>query len=366
MNAMMPYLTNHYGNPDSLHSVGRTARKAVESARMAVARFISAPQTGILFTSGGSEANSLAVSGVLDGLRNAGKNHIITTKCEHHSVLEAVKNAEAQGFEITYLPADKNCIADISDLIDSCRPTTGLVSVMHVNNEIGSVQDIKKIGLVAHKFGALFHTDCVQSAGTHKIDVADIDADLLTISSHKIFGPKGAGCLYVKKPEIMNPIIFGGEQELGLRGGTSNVAAVVGFGKACELLMDKENDEYVTCASRRQSFLVQLASKLEPEEFKINFGGMAGAEKIVNIQFPGIDSEALVLLADNLGLCISAGAACSSNYTEPSHVLTAIGLDELEARSSVRFSFSSDNTYEEIVEAADIISDAIRSLKVAL
>ncbi len=343
--------------------MGRTAKRAVEDARRAVARFISAPETSILFTSGGSEANSLAVMGILNTLRSAGKKHIVTTKCEHHSVLEAMRAAEEQGFEVTYLPADRSGIADISDVVDSCRPETGLVSVMHMNNEIGSVQDIQKIAVVAHKFGALFHTDCVQSAGTYKIDVNEIDADLLTLSSHKLFGPKGAGCVYVRNQSLLRPIIYGGEQEYGLRGGTTNVAAVVGFGKACELLSGTENDTYVECASRRQNFLLQLASQLEPDEFKINFGSMAGAEKIINIQFSGVDAETLVLLTDTQGLCISAGAACSSNYTAPSHVLTSIGLSETEARSSVRFSFSANNTYEEMIEAANIVSQAVRTIK---
>lgn len=365
---MMPYLTSEYGNPGMLYQLGRTTAQAVDKARKQVAEFINASPEQIVFTSGGSEANNLALRGVCDYLKSQGRTHILISAVEHDSVLRAAQALAKDGFDVEYLPVSSDCVVSAAAVEATIKPQTGLVSVMYVNNETGAVDPIEDIGAICMKRGVLFHTDCVQAAGCHLIDVVKIGCDLLSISSHKICGPKGVGALYVKDRAKLSPIISGGpEQEFGLRGGTENVPGIVGFGKACEISTASLHEDCIWVSTLKQRFFTALNDALsangEDGILHVNGPSPVTPGKTLNIRIDGVDGQTLLLMLDGLGVYLSAGSACCSHEIEPSHILTAMGLTKEQARSSIRVSFYRMNTAEEVVKAAGDIAESVRLLK---
>ena len=371
LEAMMPYLTGQYGNPGTLYKLGMQARKAVENARKQVADFIGAKPEQIIFTSGGTEANNLVFLGTADYLKDIGKPGIIASRYEHDSVIRSAYRLNVRhGFGVTYFYPDHEGHVNPSEVESKGFGDTGLISVMYVNNETGSENDIQEIANVCKKKGVLFHTDCVQAAGCYPIDVVEIGCDFLSISSHKIHGPKGVGALYVKDPTILSPLIVGGKsQEFGLRGGTENVAGIVGFGKACELAKQNLHTTQNHCSILKQLFYNHLIEDmanigLPPDIVHINGEQIIKHGKTLNLRFDGVDAETLLLMLSTKGVCVSAGSACTSHESQPSHVLTAMGLSPDEARSSVRISFSKMNTQEEVRDAANIFAACLKVLLV--
>ena len=364
--SMIPYLTWNYGNAGSLHSMGREAYNAVWHAREQVAKFINASPEQIIFTSGGSEANNMVI-------HNAYKfpmyNRIISTEAEHDSILnylKKIKSWEEGEFKIDLLHINEFGVIDISELEELISRSRGvqLISVMHTNNELGSVNPIEKVGEVCLEHAIQFHTDCVQAAGFSKLDVQKLQCDSLSLSSHKIHGPKGVGALFVRKPGFFTEFIFGGKsQEFGLRGGTENVAGIVGFGTACELADERLADNVNKILSCHLSFSETLENGLEDFGIseKLHYNS-PGPGKVLNIRFDGIRSETLLMALDSQGVCVSAGSACNASDGKPSHVLKALGLTDDEARSSIRVSFSKNNTISESIEAAKIMAKTVKML----
>lgn len=360
LDAMAPYFSDLYGNPESIHSAGRKAAKAIGKAREQVAAPIGADPSNIIFTSGGSEANTLAIVGLADYLKSVGRTHIVTTKVEHHSVLNAIKSLFYTGFEVTWLDVDRDGAIPPERIAKAIRKDTGLVSIMAVNNEIGNRYPIEHIGQICREAGALFHTDCVQAYCGTNIDVNLSCIDFLSASGHKTHAPKGVGFLYARRKEFLRPVIHGGSQEYGLRGGTHNVPYIVGMGKAAELAHAAWlRDSYAYGAKTgliRRNVLSQLLGA------HIN-GNPHDNSKTLNLRFDGVDGETLLMLLDSKGVEVSAGSACSAHYAVPSHVLSAIGLTEDEARSSIRVSVSQYTTSEEIEEAVRLIVDSVNQLR---
>lgn len=369
LESMMPYLTTQYGNAGTLYKFGRAANEAIQNARAQVSRFVGASNGSVIFTSGGSESNNLVFRGVKEYLKRIGRTHVLVSAVEHDSVLRAAESLIKEGFDVGYIPVQGDGSVSLTALEGLLRPDTGLVSVMYVNNETGAVNPVCDIGSLCMKHGVLFHTDCVQAAGCHAIDAVEIGCDFLSVSSHKIHGPKGVGALYVKDMTTITPLIYGGaEQEYGLRGGTENVAGIVGFGRACELSAAQLQEDKTYVSSLKQRFVTELTDALKERGMDgiihINGGSIMAPGKTVNLRIDGVDNESLILMLDNKEICISAGSACQSHESNPSHVLTAMGLTMEEARSSVRVSFSRMNTMEEIIEAAQTIAGFIGVLRV--
>lgn len=371
LDVMMPYLTNEYGNAGSLYALGRRAADAVAYARQQVADCIGAKPEQIIFTSGGTEANNLIFKGMAPYLKSNGKTHLVTTNIEHDSILNTIKEmCTKERFYVSYLDVDNHGIVPMGvteQIQKTITENTGLVSMMYVNNEIGSINHIQQACAIARKKKILFHTDCVQALGSIEIDVEKLGCDSLSISSHKIHGAKGVGALYIRNSELLSPFITGGEeQEFGHRGGTENVAGIVGFGKACEMVKQNLKQNQTRIVYLKKLFYDCLLSNL----IKYGFDGCLHINgslpyhngKVLNLRFDGVDAQTLVLYLDTKGVCISAGSACRSRESKPSNVLLAIGLTPDEARSSVRFSFSYYLTEEEVLEAAKITASAIQVL----
>jgi len=367
LECMIPYMTEEYGNPGTLYKLGRDAKEAVEKARAQVAEFVGASRPDqIIFTSGGTEANNTVFSSLLDFLRKSEKTHVITASNEHDSVINSVRNLSIKhDFDVSFLPVHKNGHVEAGNLESMIRPDTGLVSVMYMNNETGAENPIEEIGAICAEHGVLFHTDCVQAAGCSKLSVNRFRCDFLSISSHKIHGPKGVGALYVRDRSICEPLIHGGgAQEFGLRGGTENVAGIVGFGAACELMNETLRDVDVHNSALKQVFYNELLERLGKYRDLVHVNGdlIIKHGKTLNLRFDGIDAETLLLMLDANGVCVSAGSACRSHESEPSRVLLAMGLEPEEARSSLRFSFSKMNTESEVVKAAGIVAMCVSFL----
>lgn len=360
LKAMMPAFNDVYGNSSSVHALGRKASNLVDESRDSIAKDINASSNEIYFTSSGSEANTWAIIGI--AYANLGKgNHIITSKIEHESVLNACKYLENNGFEVTYLDVDKNGFICFTDYLRAIKINTILVSIMAANNEIGTIQNIKAISQTAHEKGIIFHTDAVQLYGNMEIDVKDLGIDAMTISAHKINGPKGVGCLYLSNDVKIEPVIYGGNQERAKRGGTVNTAGVVGFAKASEIA---HRDMKINNHKKRllsEYFISKLTSNIE--NIKINADVKQKLPHIVSVNFIGVDGESLLTKLDMNGVCASSGSACTSNSLTVSHVMTAIGLNNDNARSTIRFSFGKNNSYEEIDLAINIITKAVEDLR---
>lgn len=342
---MKPYLTEEYGNPSSLYCIGRSAKKAIDTARGKVAELINGEKNEIYFTGCGTESDNTALKGIAYKYKEKG-NHIITTKIEHHAILESCKTLEKQGFEVTYLNVNKDGLVDLKEIENSITDKTILISIMFANNEIGTIQPIEDIAKISKQKKVIFHTDAVQAVGNIPIDVKEMGIDMLSLSGHKIHAPKGVGALYVRKGIDFDSFMNGGHQERNKRAGTENLAGIVGLGKACELA--KENLEYHIKHVRglRDYFVEQVLKDIK--NIKINGSMECRLPGNANISFLGIDSTALLLELDKEGICCSSGSACNSSEATPSHVLTAIGLDNETAKSSLRVTFGEFNTKAEV------------------
>lgn len=360
LSAMLPVLTSNYGNSSSIHSFGREAAGVVDESRDKIASIINAKSNEIYFTGSGSEANTWAIIGIANANRNHG-NHIITSKIEHPSVLEACKYLERNGFEVTYLDVDKNGYINFAELLHSIKFNTILISIMSANNELGTIQNIKAISQTAHEKGIIFHTDAVQLFGNMEIDVDSLGVDAMTISAHKIYGPKGVGALYLSNKVKIEPIIHGGNQERGKRGGTVNTAGVVGFAKACEIAYRDIRTNNHKLRELSEYFIVKLTEAVE--NIEINANVRQKLPHIVSVTFTGVDGESLLTKLDMNGVAASMGSACTSNSLAVSHVITAIGLSNDDARSTIRFSFGKNNSFEEIDNAIGIIAKSVEELR---
>lgn len=378
LKAMMPYLKGGYGNAGAVYRIGRESAKAIQKAREQVAQLFNASADQIVFTSGGSEGNNMVFSyGMKCMLEEREKKHVVISQIEHDSVYEAAthmfkpsgKVNIKDDFYTQFIHTKSDGTVDVKHLealLDEDE-SIGLVSVMYVNNETGAVNPINHIGEICRDRGILFHTDCVQAAGCHPIDANIIGCDFATISGHKIYAPKGIGAIYIKDKTLARSLIYGGtNQEFGLRGGTENVASIVGLGKACDLICSDFGTQRVTVSLLKRLFYENMTSYLKElnleDRIHVNGASVGDVGKTLNLRVEDIDSETLLLMLDAKGVCISAGSACHSHRSEPSRVLTAMGLSDDEARDSVRISFSSTNTPAEIEEAAAIFSSCIKTL----
>ncbi len=345
LNEMLPYLKEHFGNPSSLYTLGTTTAAAIDKARAQVATALNALPQEIFFTGCGTESDNWAITSICRSLKNRGKNHIITSKFEHHAVLHVVKALEKEGFEVTYLEVYENGIVRAEDVKNAIKDTTALVSIMYVNNEIGTIQPISEIGAICKEKGVLFHTDAVQAVGWVEIDVKAQNIDLLSLSGHKIHAPKGVGALYARKGLVLQNFMHGGAQERGKRAGTENVASIVALGKAIEIVC---SDIKARCEKAKKLSDKLIEGALKIERSRLNGDREKRLPSNVSFCFEGVEGEALLLLLDFKGICGSSGSACTSGSLDPSHVLLSLGLPHEIAHGSLRVSFSDENTEEDV------------------
>ena len=358
--AMLPYLTENYGNASSVYSIGRTSRQAVETARLQVAKAIGAKEKEIYFTAGGSESDNCIIKGIAFAKKAKG-NHIITSKIEHPAVLETCKQLEKEGFEVTYLSVDSKGIVDIEELKAAIKPTTILISIMFANNEIGTIEPIAEIGAIAKEHKILFHTDAVQAIGNVKIDVKEMNIDLLSMSAHKFYGPKGIGAMYVRTGVLFEKLIAGGHQERGKRAGTENVPAIVGMGKAIEIAAANLEKNAAYVSSLRDYFMSEIDKRIP--HIRKNSNTDCALPGTCNVSFKFIEGESLLFMLDMKGICASSGSACTSGSLDPSHVLLAIGVPVEVAHGSLRISIGLDNTKEDIDYLLDCLVEIVERLR---
>ena len=360
LEAMLPYFSDCWGNASAVYATGREARRAVEDARKAVAAAIGAQPQEICFTSGGSESDNTAICGTARALKKKGK-HIITTAIEHHAVLNPCRQLRKEGFEVTFVMPDREGKIDPEEIRRAIRPDTILVSVMTANNEIGTIEPVGEIGRICKEDGILFHSDAVQAVGSIPVHVQETGCDLLSLSAHKFYGPKGIGALYIREGTRLNPLIAGGEQERGLRAGTENVPGIAGLGKAIAMAGENEKQNAAHMRRMRDRLVKGIYSSVPG-------AALNGPEKDrlpnnCSFRFDGIDGEALLLRLDLAGIAASAGSACTAGSREVSHVLKAIGLTEAEARSSLRLTTGIHTTEEETDETVKIIGEIVKDLR---
>ncbi len=362
LDAMQPYFADHFGNASSIHHHGQETRAAVERAREDVALLVGCRASEIVFTSGGTEGDNLAIFGLLrSGLVREG-DHLISSTIEHHAVLNSCKQLESEGCSVTYIRCDERGLIDPDDLRRAIRPNTRLITIMMANNETGVLQPVEAIGKIATEADVYFHTDAVQAAGKVAIDVSAIGCDLLSISGHKMHAPQGVGALYVRKGTRLQPLFHGGRHERSRRAGTENVPGIVGLGKAAELAREGlESGEIRRMAKLRDRLELSLLGEIE--SCGVNGAGAPRVPNTTNIYFDHVEGEPLVIALDLKGLAVSTGAACSSGALEPSHVLTAMGLSGDRARASLRFSLGKQNTSEDVNFAVTLIPDTISRLR---
>jgi cysteine desulfurase len=361
LEAMKPYFRKNYGNPSSSHSSGNSARNAMESAREKVARLVAAekPQE-VIFTSGGTESNNLAIKGFAYRNRKKG-NHIITTAIEHISVINICKFLQKQGFEVTYVPVDKEGVVDLEKLEEAINDRTILISVMYANGEIGTIQPIREIGKLAQENNIVFHVDAVAAAGQVPINVKEENIDLLSISSNDMYGPKGVGALYIKKGTKIQPIIQGGGQERGLRSGTENIPGIVGMGKAAEVAKREMEAEGKRLTALRDKLIKGILDKIDYSF--LNGHPTKRLPNNANLRFSYIEGESLILGLDMYGVQVSSGSACTSKTLEPSHVLLAIGLAHEEAHGSLVFTLGKQNLEEDVDYVLEVLPDVVKRLR---
>jgi len=353
--AMLPYFTEHYGNPSTIYREGNYAKRAVNRARGEIAELIGAQPEEIYFTSGGSESDNWALKAAAEAYAERGR-HLITTKIEHHAVLRTCEWLEQQGFEVTYLDVDADGLVEPAAVEAAIRPDTILVSVMTANNEIGTIQPIAEIGRIAHAHGVLFHTDAVQAFGQVPLRVEELNLDLLSASAHKLNGPKGIGCLYIRTGTKIRQLIHGGSQERSRRAGTENVPGIVGFGRAAALAGERMEAKAAAETELRDYLIRRLTEEIP--DCRLNGHPTKRLPGNVNVSFPGIEGESLLIRLDMEGICASGGSACASGSLDPSHVLLAIGCTEAEARGSLRLTLSDENTIDE----ADFVAETVKRL----
>jgi cysteine desulfurase len=355
--AMQTVLEDGFGNPSSLHAEGRKAAALRERARKQVAQGIGAQPAEIVFTSGATEANNLALHGIMRS-NPPGKRHLITSAIEHHAVLHKAEALEASCCQLTVLPVSEDGQVDPRHLRQAMRPETSLVSIMMVNNEMGSIQPIAELACIAHEQGALFHTDAVQAIGTLPVDVHELGVDMLSLSAHKIYGPKGVGALFIRSGLELSPLLFGGPHEGGLRAGTENMPGIVGLGAALELVQEDRQTEALRLASLRAEFIAGL---LKACPGAVVHGGKANqAAHIISVAFPGADAELLLFHLDQAGIYASMGSACNAEAIEPSHVLLALGLQETLIGATLRFSLGRPTTRTELERVQELLPEAVR------
>lgn len=359
LKAMLPYFTKKFGNTMSLHSSGQEAKKALEDSREAVAELMGAKPREVVFTGSATEANNTALKGVAFANKDKGR-HIIVSKIEHHCVLESARWLEKQGFEVTYLPVDKYGLVDPNEVEKAIRSDTILVSIMHANNEIGTIEPVEEVGKICREHGIIFHTDAAQSFGKIPVDVEKLNVDLLTASAHKMYGPKGVGALYVKEGVRIEPLLHGGGHEFGLRSSTVNVAGIVGFAEAARICK-KEMKSDATRLSRLSSKLIKGVLRIENS--RLNGHPKKRLPNIMNFSFDFIEGESLVTELDFHGIAASTGSACSSESLEPSHVLLAIGLKPHEAHGSLRLSIGRWTTKKEVDYVVKVLPEAVERLR---
>jgi cysteine desulfurase len=356
--AMLPYFSEKFGNPSSLYSIGRQARKAIEESRQKVADLIGAKKEEIIFTGSGTESDNLAIKGLAYKNRKKG-DHIITSSIEHHAVLHTCKYLETQGFKVTYLPVSKEGLVNPSDIEKAITPNTLLITIMHANNEIGTIQPIEEIGKIAKEKNIPFHSDAVQTTGKHPINVDSLGVNMLSISAHKLYGPKGVGALYLRKGTLVEPLIHGGGHERNIRSSTENVPGIVGFGKATELAKERLQ-EVEKIVKLRNSLIKGL---LEIKDSYLNGHPTKRLPDNVNVRFSYIEGESMILNLDIKGVAASTGSACSSTSLEPSHVLMAIGLKPEEAHGSLRLTLGRNNTQEDVDYVVSVLPEIVNKLR---
>ncbi len=360
LDSMFPFLKTHFGNPSSIYSVGQTAKKAIEEARATIAECLGATPREIYFTSGGSEADNWAIKGVARTMLKKGKNHIITSKFEHHAVLHTVQALEKEGFTVTYLDVHDDGIVQVDELENSITDKTALVSIMYANNEIGTIQPIPEIGEVCRRHNVLFHTDAVQAVGHLRIDVVEQNIDLLSLSAHKFHGPKGIGALYVKNGVVLQNLIEGGAQERRRRAGTENVAEIVGMAKALKIAckdIEYQNEKLITMRDKL------IENFLKIEHVRLNGHPKKRLAGNINVSFSGIEGESLLLMLDAKGICASSGSACTSGALDPSHVLLAIGLPHEIAHGSLRITLSGENSLADVNYILEVLPPIVAKLR---
>ena len=363
LDAMLPYFSGEFGNASSIHTFGQKARAAVETAREQVAALIGARPQEIFFTSGGTESDNHAIFGITGSFANASKSrpHVITSFVEHEAVLNACQALEKQGVDVTYLHVDQDGLIDLEDLRGAIRKETALITIMHANNEMGAIQPVEEIGRIAKDADVYFHTDAVQSAGKLPIDVNQFQLDLLSLSGHKLYAPKGIGALYVRGGTRLKQLLYGGHHQRGMRPGTENVAGIVGLGKAAEIARQTLANDAKRLSALRDQLEHGLLHRVPHS--RVNAARAPRTPNTANLVFPGVEGEALLIALDLKGLACSTGAACSSGAVEPSHVLTAIGLPAEEARASLRFSLGRQTTQADIDFALQVVPTAVAQLR---
>jgi len=363
LDAMLPYFSGEFGNASSIHTYGQKARAAVETAREHVAALIAARPQEIFFTSGGTESDNHAIFGIVSSAAASpsSRPHVITSFVEHEAVLNACQALEKQGVDVTYLHVDQDGLIDLEDLRAAIRKETVLITIMHANNELGTVQPLEDVGRIAKDADVYFHTDAVQSGGKMPIDVNEFHLDLLSLSGHKLYAPKGIGALYVRGGTRLKQLLYGGQHQRGMRPGTENVAGIAGFGKAAELARNSLANDAKRLSALRDQLEHGLIHRVPHS--RINGGRAPRTPNTANLVFPGVEGEALLIALDLKGLACSTGAACSSGAVEPSHVLTAIGLPAEEARASLRFSLGRHTSQADIDFALQVIPAAVAQLR---
>lgn len=352
-------MADEFANPSSLHRPGKRAEDIISDSRKKVALSIGASAEEIVFTSGGTESDNLAIIGYCRAHKRKG-NKIITSKTEHPAVLESVKQLESEGFEVVYLDVDKNGVADMNQLASELDDKVLLVSIMHVNNETGTIQPVEKIAAATHSAGAVLHVDCVQSYGKIRLNVKKLDADLVTLSSHKVHGPKGAGALYIKKGIRIFPVMYGGGQERGLRSSTENVPAIAGFGEAADVVCSRLEEKISAMAQVKEFMTASILSSFD--NIVINTPADSSCS-ILNVSFVGVKSEVLLHVLEDKGIYVSSGSACSSHKKGRSHVLGAMGTADKVTDSAIRFSFCGENTVDEAKYVLSVLQEQIPVLR---
>jgi cysteine desulfurase len=360
LDSMLPYLKEKFGSASTLYSLGRETREAVELAREQVAALIGAKSEEVFFTGGGSESDNWAVFGVASAKEKKG-NHLITTRIEHHAILEPCHILEKRGHQVTILPVDSNGFVDINELKDAMTDQTVLITVMHANNEIGTIEPVEEIGRLAREKGIHFHTDTVQTAGHIPLDVNVINCDSLAMSAHKLYGPKGVGAMYIRKGARVDKLIVGGGQENNRRAGTHNVAGIVGFGKAAELAQTRMQQEIEHLTTMRDILISSVESSIP--DVKLNGDRIKRLPNNVNFSFFGIEGESMILLMDMKGICVSSGSACTSGSLDPSHVLMALGMKHEQAHGSLRLTLGKSNTEEHMAQVIEVLPGIVSRLR---
>jgi cysteine desulfurase len=363
LRVMLPYLKNEYGNPSSLHKEGQLAKNIIEKSREEIAKIINAKKEEIIFTSGGTEADNLAILGIARANKDKG-DHLIVSGIEHKAILDSCKKLEKEGFKITYLKVDKNGIISLKQLKSSIKPNTILISIMYANNEIGIIQPIKKISKIIRNSKVskpFFHTDACQAANYLSIDVKDLGVDAMTISASKIYGPKGIGCLYIDNNIKIEPIIFGGGQEKGVRSGTENVAAIAGFAKALIISENIKKAENIRLTKLRNYFLAKIIKNVSKSSLNGSINNRLPNN--LNISILGVEGESLVLFLDNNGIACSTGSACSSTDLNPSHVLINLGIPLSKAHSNIRFTLGRFTTKKDIDKTISILVNCVKKIR---